>query len=225
MHPLQSNSPAIVYVDVKSPYAYVALASLLALEKEFGCQFDWRGLTLNIPSYLGSARKSNSGKVVENNRSPEQWTMVKYAYADARRYAERQGRMLKGTQKIWDSRLANIAINWTVASARDCLPEFLDAVYTPFWRRELDIEDPQVIIATLKQANVPTDGFLSYASGGGGELHDELNEQLHDHGIYGVPSVIIDGETYFGREHIPSIRWHLGGCVGPAPDIAYELVG
>ena len=45
-----------------------------------------------------------------SNRSPAQWLGVKYAYMDARRYAERQGYMLKGTEKIWDSTLPNIGI-------------------------------------------------------------------------------------------------------------------
>ena len=69
---LQSESPLIVYVDVKSPYAFVAIKPTLELEAELGCQFDWRPLTLDIPSYLGSARKK-AGKVVQSNRSPSQW--------------------------------------------------------------------------------------------------------------------------------------------------------
>ena len=62
MEVLHSTAPLIVYVDVKSPYALVAIGPTLALEEELGLAFDWRPLTLNIPSYLGSARKSE-GKV------------------------------------------------------------------------------------------------------------------------------------------------------------------
>ncbi len=81
---LESDSPVIVYVDVKSPYAFVAIKPTLALEKCLGIQFDWRPLTLDIPSYLGSAKKVN-GKVVESkNRSEKTWASLKYAYSDAR---------------------------------------------------------------------------------------------------------------------------------------------
>ena len=55
---LESASPLIIYIDIKSPYAFVAIKPILALEKQFNLQFDWRPLTLNIPSYLGSATKS-----------------------------------------------------------------------------------------------------------------------------------------------------------------------
>ena len=39
-----------------------------ALEHALDMRFDWRPLTLDIPGYLGSARKSR-GKPVENTRS------------------------------------------------------------------------------------------------------------------------------------------------------------
>ena len=63
------RSKLTIYIDVKSPYAFVALRPTLALEKELGLFFDWKPLTLDIPSYLGSARKNDSGKLIENNRS------------------------------------------------------------------------------------------------------------------------------------------------------------
>ncbi len=222
MQALHSESPLIVYIDIKSPYAFIAIQPTLALEEELGVEFDWRPLTLDIPSYLGSAKKSN-GKVVQSSRSPRQWQAVKYAYRDARRYAERQGYVLKGTEKIWDSSLANIGILWVVDQARSKLPDYLHSVYPPFWRRELDIEDPEVILGCLREAGVPTQGLHAYLEGAGRTLHDELQAQLHPAGIYGVPTYVFDGEILFGREHLPYIRWHMQGKVGSPPDIAYTI--
>lgn len=222
MDALNSSSPLIVYVDIKSPYAFVAIKPTLALERSLGLAFDWRPLTLDIPSYLGSARKSG-GAVVESKRSKEQWGWVRYAYRDARRYAERQGYMLKGTEKIWDSSIANIGILWTMATARDQLPDYFRTVYPPFWRRELDIEDVTVVEGCLKRAGVPVEGFRAYQAGEGRQIHDALQPQLHPAGIYGVPTFVFDGEILFGREHLPFVRWHLSGRVGDPPDIAYEI--
>ena len=219
---LRSSAPLIVYVDIKSPYAFVAIRPTLALERELECRFDWRPLTLDIPSYLGSARKQ-SGKVVQSNRSPAQWLSVKYAYRDARRYADRQGYMLKGTEKIWDSSIANIGIQWVVEQDRERLGAYFEAVYPPFWRRELDIEDAAVVARCIEQAGVVAAGFDAYQSGEGRRQHDALQAQLHPAGIYGVPTYVFDGHILFGREHLPYIRWHLSGRRGMAPDIAYEL--
>ncbi len=222
MKALESDAPLIVYVDVKSPYAFIAIKPTLALERRLGVQFDWRPLTLDIPSYLGSARKTK-GNVVESSRSPRQWQVIRYAYKDARRYAERQGLVLKGTEKIWESSIANIGILWVVQNARDRLADYFAAVYPPFWRRELDIEDVNVVAACLEQAGVSADGFDAFQSGDGRELHDNLQAQLHPAGIFGVPTYVFEGEFLFGREHLPYVEWHLRGREGPAPDIAYVL--
>ena len=217
-----AGQPAIVYIDIKSPYAFVALKPIFALERELGVQFDWRPLTLDIPSYLGSAKKK-AGKVVESNRSASQWSGVKYAYRDARRYIERQGYILKGTEKIWDSSIANIGILWVVEHARDKLEAYLEAVYPPFWRRELDIEDVAVVAACITAAGVDADGFEAFQAGIGKAVHDQLQGQLHSNNIYGVPTYVVDGQILFGREHLPLVRWHLTGKQGDAPDICYEL--
>lgn len=222
MHALDSDSPLIVYIDIKSPYAFVAIKPTLALEAELGMQFDWRPLTLDIPSYLGSARKKE-GKVVESKRSPAQWNAVRYAYRDARRYAEMQGHVLKGTEKIWESRLINTAILWVSDHARERMPDFLNYVYPRFWRRELDVEDMAVVEECLTAAGVPAEGYADYCEGAGRTAHDALQEQLHPAGIYGVPTYVFDRTFLFGREHLPYVRWHLTGREGRAPDIAYEL--
>jgi 2-hydroxychromene-2-carboxylate isomerase len=216
------NSSLKVYIDFKSPYAFIAKDPTYALESEFGIEIDWYPLTLNIGSYLGTARKSDAGKVVESNRSPKQWLAVKHAYRDARRYAELRGLTLKGTQKIWDSSLAGIGLLWAKEQGHDPLKRYIDTSYEKFWKRELDIEDPAVIVAQLEQAGCNLNGFTAYLEGEGRTLHDALQEDILDAGYYGVPTYVIDGESYFGRQHLPRVRWHLSGRQGALPDVAYD---
>ncbi len=219
---LGSPDPLIVYVDIKSPYAFVAIQPTLTMAQELKIDIDWRPLTLDIPSYLGSAKKSQ-GKVVQSNRSPRQWHAVRYAYRDARRYAERQGYVLKGTEKIWDSSLANIAILWVMQHNRKRIGDYFAAVYPPFWRRELDIEDIHFVGKCIQAAGINDEGFASFALNEGRLIHDQLQAQLHPAGIYGVPTYVLHNEILFGREHLPYIAWQLQGQNGPAPDIAYTL--
>ncbi len=217
-----TTSALKVYIDYKSPYAFIAIDPTYQLEEEFGIEVDWYPLTLNIPSYLGSARKDDSGKVVQSNRSPRQWLAVKYAYKDARRYAELRGLTLKGTQKIWDSSLAAIGLLWAKTQGHDPLKRYIGSTYERFWKRALDIEDPAVIVAQLEEAGCHVAGFLEYLNGEGRRRHDELQEEILDLGYYGVPTYVTDGEAYFGRQHLPRVRWHLGGRQGGLPDIAYD---
>jgi 2-hydroxychromene-2-carboxylate isomerase len=213
-----------VYIDYKSPYAFIAKDPTYALEQDFDVTIRWLPLTLNIGSYLGTAKVNNSGKVVDNQRSPRQWAAVKYAYMDARRYASLRGLTLRGTQKIWDSSLAAIGMLWAGQQHHDVLKGYTDRVYSRFWQRELDIEDPEVVTGVLAEAGADVAGFDAYRQGEGREYHDQLQDTILDRGYFGVPTYVIDGEVYFGREHLPRVRWHLGGAQGPYPDVANAAV-
>ncbi len=212
----------ILYIDFKSPYAYLAKDPAYALEDELGIEIDWRPLTLDIPSYLGSARLDATGKVAESNRTPQQWSGVKYAYRDARRYASLRGLTIRGTTKIWDSSLAGIAMQWAKMQDRKILRGYIDRVYERFWKRELDIEDPQVVEDVLAEAGADLTGFTAYHTGEGRAANDRFQLQIFEAGIFGVPSFIVDGEMFFGREHLPRIRWLLTGKRGAPPDVAYR---
>ena len=220
--PLGSKAPLIVYIDAKSPYAYLAVAPTYALGDELGIEIDWRPLTLDIPSYLGSARLGARGEVVESRRSPEQWTAVKHAYRDAKRYASLRGLVLRGTTKIWDSSLAAIGMLWAKGQGADVLRAYTGAVFERFWKRELDIEAVDVIEGVLREAGATSAGFRAHAAGEGRATHDATQRAIFDAGIFGVPSYVVDGELFFGREHLPRVRWLLTGRRGAAPDVAYE---
>ncbi|MGE0621213.1 MAG: DsbA family protein [Pseudomonadales bacterium] len=218
--PWCSEAPLIVYVDVKSPYAFIARDPTRAMARELGIEIDWRPLTLDIPSYLGSARLDKSGAVAESNRTPEQWARVRYAYRDARRYAAEQGYPLRGTEKIWDTSLVHIAFWWARAQDFEVADAFLDAVYPRFWVRDFDAEDLETVTAALSAAGAQIGGFADYAAGEGRLAHDRIQQAIFDAGIFGVPGYVLEGEYFFGREHLPTVRWILEGRRGPPPDVA-----
>lgn len=225
MHPYDprhSEARLIVYLDVKSPYAYLAKDPTKQLIQDFDIEIDWRPLTLNIPSFLGSARVDDRGEVVESERSPRQWSSVRYSYMDAKRYARVNDIKIYGPRKIWDTRLIHIAFLFVKERFSDQLLPFLDHVYERFWMRDLDVESSEVVHGVLRELGIPDDDFDAYAEGEGGDTHDVLQDELHPAGIFGVPSYVIDDELFFGRENLPYVRWILGGRDGPPPDMAYQ---
>ncbi|MBV9017132.1 MAG: 2-hydroxychromene-2-carboxylate isomerase, partial [Alphaproteobacteria bacterium] len=76
-----------VYIDFKSPYAYLAKDLAYDLERDFPVRLDWLPYVLDISSFLGTARLDESGRIVEENRNAHQWRRVKYGYMDCRRQA------------------------------------------------------------------------------------------------------------------------------------------
>ncbi|MFT5209258.1 MAG: 2-hydroxychromene-2-carboxylate isomerase [Flavobacterium sp.] len=223
LEPLVSDCPAIVYIDFKSPYAYLAVEPTRELERELGVQFDWRPFVLDIPSYLGSARLDKTGKVVKQNRSNEQWSGVKYAYYDCRRYASQYEQTIRGTEKIWDTNLVATAMLWVKKYDHELQQQFIDLVYPPFWKRELDIENTTVIQHLLDQIGANGAAFSEWVSAEGEAINVNLQATAFSAGIFGVPTYVVGTELYFGREHLNRIRWQLTGQQGSAPDIGNPL--
>jgi 2-hydroxychromene-2-carboxylate isomerase len=89
-----------VYIDYKSPYAYLVKDRAWELEREFDVRLDWLHYTLEIPEFLGTVE----------GRNAHQWRRIRYSYMDARRLANRRGLTVRGPQKIFDSSIAAIGM-------------------------------------------------------------------------------------------------------------------
>src|SRR5260370_33156940 len=89
-----------LYIDYKSPYAYLAKDPAYELEREFGIQFTWLPYTLNIPDFLGTVE----------GRNDHQWRRIRYSYAAARRLANRRGLTVPSPQQILAASIAAIGM-------------------------------------------------------------------------------------------------------------------
>ncbi len=203
--------PALTaYIDLKSPYAYLALAPTRALCAERSVALEWLPYVLDIPSYLGSARLDpTTGRVLESERTESQWRKVRYAYMDVRRQANRAGLVIRGTQKIWNTELAAIALLYARQRAPARVDAFLDASFAPFWRRELDAEDAGALGAKLSEAGIDAAAFPAFAASEGRAQLAAVMREAHARGVFGVPSYLLDGELYWGREHLPMLAERL----------------
>ncbi|MGD9803939.1 MAG: DsbA family protein [Hyphomicrobiaceae bacterium] len=194
-----------VYSDYKSPYAYLAKDLVYELESETGARINWLPYTLDIPSYLGSARLGRDGKVIEESRNAHQWRRVKYSYMDCRREANLRGLTIRGTQKIWDSSLANIGLLY--ATHEDVVRAYHDRVFERFWRRELDIESVDALSALLTECGADGASFAAFAGGEGRRQLLDVQREAEEAGVFGVTSFLLDdGDLYWGREHLPRIK-------------------
>lgn len=185
------------YVDFKSPYAYLAIAPTRLLERDFDVRLDWMPLTLHIPNYLDAV----------DERSAHNWRKVRYAYMDARRLANRVGLTIRGPQKIFDTRLASIALMF--AKGKPGFDRFVDLGFERFFKRELDVENEQVITALLQEAGIDAAGFGAYLRGPGGRQHDAERVRTEETGVFGVPSLVIRGEIFWGGDRIDLVRERL----------------
>ena len=175
-----------IYIDYKSPYAYLAKDLAYTLERDCPVRLDWLPYVLDIPSFLGSARVDDSGRVIENERNAHQWRRVQYSYMDCRREARKRGLVIRGPQKIWDSTLAACGMLYAKRQRRPVLRRYHDLTFERFWKRELDIEDPAEVGAVLAEAGAEIGGFASYSAREGKEEVDRICRAAEALGVFGV---------------------------------------
>ena len=119
--------------------------------------------------------------------------------------------MLKGTEKIWDSSIPNIGILWVVQQQRSALPAYFDAVYPPFWRRELDIENAEVIAQEITVAGADGTQFEGYLNTEGRKRLSDLHSEAEAAGVFGVPSYLVGEALFWGAERAERVYELLKG--------------
>ena len=187
-----------LWLDLRSPYSFLAMEPAYALEREFGVTFNLRPFALEI----GGAVNLNDPQVVARGLRK-----IKYLYADARRFATPRGLTILGPKKIFDQKLAHLA--WLYADKSGKGRTLVDLAYPRFFKRELDYEDRGAIDALLKESGVDPAGFQAFVAGEGpGELaaHQAEGEKQ---GVFAVPTFVVDGELFWGQDRIDFVRAKL----------------
>jgi 2-hydroxychromene-2-carboxylate isomerase len=123
-----------------------------------------------------------------------------------RRQARKQGLVIRGTQKIWDSTLALNGVLYAKRQGDAVFRRYHDTIFERFWKRELDIENVGVIGGVLAEAGADPTGFPEYSAGPGRVELDGIGRAAETIGVFGVPSFVLEGEIFWGREHLPDIR-------------------
>lgn len=193
---MSTPAKVILWTDYVSPYAFVAKAWACQLEADYEIDLEWRPYTLDIASFQGSVEQ----------RDPHHWRRVRYAYMDARRFANKQGLVLMGPKKIYYARTINAGMLY--AQQHGVFRAYNDLAFDRFWRRDLDPESVEAVSGALEEAGAPP-GFGGFLAGEGGARHDTLRAEAEASGIFGVPSFVLDGEIFWGGDRVFLLRERL----------------
>jgi 2-hydroxychromene-2-carboxylate isomerase len=179
-----------IYTDYKSPYAYVANRRLFELEERYGVELEWLPYTLRIAEFMG--------KVEE--RTPHFWRKVRYAYMDARRYANAQGLTMKGPKRIYDAFYASAGMLF--AQRHGLFRPYHETVFRRFWNHDLEIDDLSDIRGVIASVGGSADDFEAYVHGPARTEHDRIIDEAEALGVFGVPTMVFNGELFWGGDRI-----------------------
>ena len=186
-----------VYTDYKSPYAFVANKRLFELEEKYGVELEWLPYTLRVAEFMGAVEE----------RTPHFWRKVRYAYMDARRYANAQGLTMKGPRRIYDAFYASAGMLF--AQRHGLFRPYHDTVFRRFWSHDLEIDELSDISGVIASVGGSAKDFEAYVHGPARAEHDRIIDEAEDarrvrRAHHGVQRRIVLGR----RPHRPADRAH-----------------
>jgi 2-hydroxychromene-2-carboxylate isomerase len=184
-----------MYSDYKSPYAYLAFDPGFELEKKYRVRVRWRPFQLRI-----------KGK---GQRSVYSEYKVKYSYLDARRWANLRpgGLVIKGPLKIYDTTPALVGSLFAEKQGR--LIEYSRSVFDKFFRRELEVDQPDAVAAHIASMGMSEPAYREYLAGDGMRDYEAAQEEAAADRIFGVPIFVFDGEPFWGHDRIGLLEHRL----------------
>ena len=193
------------YYDYACPWAYLGSCRVEPYFRDLGVEIDFR------PVILAKLKEPTAGK------GPELGERKKLNYAaDVRHWAEMVGaeispdaiKLLKTDPRL----LLRAAL---VAKEQGRFREFHYPAYRARWAEARDISQPEVVHGLLEGAGLDADAALERARS------DELGERLQadtrdavERGVFGVPTIFLGDEMFWGNDRFELVRYYLQKQIG-----------
>jgi 2-hydroxychromene-2-carboxylate isomerase len=179
------------YYDYKSPFTYLAFDPAIDLERTHRVRLSFTPHELNVRGAYGG----------DLDRRPERdWYKVRYLYADARRFATERGIIIRGPQKIFDSRL--VLISGIFADRGGRFREYSHRVFERFFKRELNIESIDALATVIAESGLDAEEFRRFVKDEGAAALAEAFARGERDGVFGVPTLIVAGEPFWGNDRV-----------------------
>ena len=209
----QADDTLDVYLDLKSPHAYLAVRPSLEVARDFRVAINFLPYTLSYET-LGVSTKVGP-QMKREPASPAADRKARMYYAAAREYAALQSLPFNSPHRLLDSSLAHKAFLFAKQQALEV--PFAMWVCLHGWAsgwQEFELESAQQLRAACESVGADTNTFDEYVQPGG-EGEEALAQIMHTaetNGLVGTPHYVFTDHLkarqigLFGREHLALIR-------------------
>jgi 2-hydroxychromene-2-carboxylate isomerase len=199
-------SDVAFYFDFGSPNAYLSHKVIPGIEARTRAKFDY------VPVLLGGLFK------LTGNRSPaEAFAGIKnklaYEGLETQRFVRRHGLTEYRSNPFFPVNTLKIMRGAVAAQRQGVFAPYVDAVYHHMWEAPKKMDDPEVIVAALTESGLDAAALMA------GTEDPEVKQALLDnttkafeHGAFGSPTFVVDGEIYFGKDRLRDVEEAIAGA-------------
>ena len=188
------------FFDCSSPWTYLAFHNLQTMAAELNEPVRWR------PVLVGGIFNSVNPSVYAMRDNPVPAKMA-YLLKDIQDWAHESGLKIVMPPRVFP-------VN-SVKAMRGCLwlePQgkllpFASAVFEAYWAREEDISQDDVLTRLCAQVGVDGAAFLAGIALPAIKQQLKANtEEVIRRGGFGVPTIFLNDDMYFGNDRLPLVR-------------------
>ena len=197
-------NPIDFYFDFSSPYSFLASEQIEPLAARYGRTVTFR------PVLLGIVFKASGGAPLTEQYGPK----ARYSVHDFERSARFAGIRYRHPSKFPIGAVgAARGVLWLQRHRPDKANEFVHAVFRSFFQDDRDISDAAVVGRIAQSIGVDGEALMQAAQTP--EMKDELRQRVEEavaFGVFGAPTIVVDGEVFWGNDRLPQIeRWLASG--------------
>ena len=183
------------YYDIVCPYAYLGSTQIQAIADRCGASVSYK------PILLGGVLQSVGSPTVPMNAMPP--SKARHNLLDMQRWAD----LWKVPFKFPNGHpRRSVHCMRTILASGDAGVDVMHALYKAYWVDELDVAQPDVVGQALTDAGLNPEWSTQAVDQA---IKDELRERTAEavsHGVFGVPTCIVDGELFWGQDRMDFVE-------------------
>jgi 2-hydroxychromene-2-carboxylate isomerase len=187
-----------VYFDYRSPFAYLASELLPDFADRSSVELRWKPIDIMQLSNYASGLPYSPVK-------------RRYVAIDAARSAEYHGVAMRMPKP--HPVLSSMALGLAFSTLSE--PSFAElhrALFRAAWRDQHDIGSRDVLADCISSVGGPVDDWLEQAESPVSVAGLEaLTADAEACGVFGVPTMVVEGEIFWGLDSLPMFEWRLEG--------------
>jgi 2-hydroxychromene-2-carboxylate isomerase len=195
----------IFYFDFGSPNAYLAHRAIPDIEARTGRRFTY------VPVLLGGLFKltGNQAPMVAFAGVPKK---LAYERREMERFIAKHGLTAFRMNPHFPVNTLMLMRGAVAAEVEGLLPAYVEAMFVGMWEAGLKLDDPAVLGRAVADAGLPAQRLFERAQAQ--EVKDRLmanTQAAYDHGAFGIPSFLVGGELYFGKDRLRDVEEAIAG--------------
>jgi 2-hydroxychromene-2-carboxylate isomerase len=199
-------APLHFYFDFISPFGYFASLRVEDIARRHGRTVEWHAMLLGVSVMKVMGLKPLLDTPLKGD----------YIRRDAQRYMRRHGMVLKRNldDPVMDPRAAGRAFHYVKHHHPALAAPLAHALYDAYWAEGKDLSTADAVAAVPLPAGLDADWLRAgTASDEAGTLLRSAVDASLKAGIFGSPTVVVDGEPFWGVEKLELLEEWLG-CGG-----------